>query len=153
MKCNRRTGVWLSKVSHLLRSGDFSYVNIELPLCRMPRFEVFSELCQEPLRLPPTELVFASSRLLSRFAIFCLMSISICCSSSIISVAAYELQLPSGGLYRISKQTTVYAYQMDFPHVAISFQSNARGFIVRLASNVEYLELKSKMLQNNHIRY
>lgn len=106
-KRNRR---YLLAISHLLRSGDFSAVSSELPLCRNPRFELFWGLCQEPFFLAASLPLLACSMLLSRFAMFCSMSISICCSSSIISEAAYELQLPSGGLYRISKQTTAYAY-------------------------------------------
>lgn len=101
---------YLLAISHLLRSGDLSAVSSELPLCRNPRFELFWGLCQEPFLLAASLPLLACSRLLSRFAMFCSMSISICCSSSIISEAAYELQLPSGGLYRISKQTTAYAY-------------------------------------------
>lgn len=97
-------------ISHLFRSGDFSSVSNELPLWRRPRFEAFWGLCQDPFLFPASAAVLACSRLFSRFAMFCSMSISICCSSSIISDAAYELQLPSGGLYRISKQTTVCAY-------------------------------------------
>lgn len=101
---------YLLAISHLLRSGDLSAVSSELPLCRNPRFELFWGLCQEPFFLAASLPLLACSRLLSRFAMFCSMSINICCSSSIISEAAYELQLPSGGLYRISKQTTAYAY-------------------------------------------
>lgn len=113
----------LSKIAHPFRSGDLSAVDIELPLCRKPLLEVFSGVCQEPLLLLFAALVFACSRLFSRLAIFCSMSISICCSSSIISDAAYELQLPSGGLYRISKQTTAYEYEMNFPCVGSTCRS------------------------------
>lgn len=111
-------------ISHLFRSGDFSSVSNELPLWRRPRFEVFWGLCQDPFLFPASAAVLACSRLLSRFAMFCSMSINICCSSSIISDAAYELQLPSGGLYRISKQTTVCSYQMDFYYYTVTIYSS-----------------------------
>lgn len=109
-KRNTHTHTYRFAISHLFRSGDFSSVSNELPLWRRPFFEVLWGLCQDPFLFPASAAVLACSRLLSRFAMFCSMSISICCSSSIISDAAYELQLPSGGLYRISKQTTVCAY-------------------------------------------
>lgn len=97
--------IHVPKRTHRFRvSGDFSLVDREAPFDK-PFFDVFSGVRQEPL-LFPLELLLACSRLFSRFAIFCSMSINICCSSSIISETAYELQLSSGGLYRISKHTT-----------------------------------------------
>jgi len=103
-----------SCVTHRFRvSGDFSLVDKEVPLGKKPFFDVFSGVCQDPLLFPLVELLLACSRLFSRFAIFCSMSINICCSSSIISETAYELQLPSGGLYRISKHTTAYTYKQQ----------------------------------------
>jgi len=104
-----------SCVTHRFRvSGDFSLVDKEVPLGKKPFFDVFSGVaCQDPLLFPLVELLLACSRLFSRFAIFCSISINICCSSSIISETAYELQLPSGGLYRISKHTTAYTYNQQ----------------------------------------